>query len=72
MKVYAKSAALLLLWAASIAVLLGVLMDGWHKSKAEACRNKTTSFEDSKYYRKGGCMIKHKGKWIPLENHWEQ
>ena len=33
-----------------------------------ACFNKTESFEERKYYFFGGCMVKHKGKWLPLDN----
>ena len=32
------------------------------------CDAKSVSFEDHKYTFFGGCMVKHEGKWLPLEN----
>ncbi len=34
----------------------------------KACMEKSVSFSDSKYTILSGCMVKHKGKWLPLDN----
>lgn len=34
----------------------------------KACNTKAQSFEAHEYYFIGGCMVKHNGKWLPLEN----
>lgn len=33
-----------------------------------SCGNKAVSFENYEYKIFGGCMVEHKGKWIPLNN----
>lgn len=33
-----------------------------------ACRSKSVSFEGHDYGLIQGCMVKHKGRWLPLEN----
>lgn len=33
-----------------------------------SCEAKAISFEEHKFKIIGGCMVKHKGKWLPLEN----
>ena len=35
---------------------------------ALSCEAKSVSFEDHNYMVISGCMVKHKGKWLPLEN----
>jgi len=36
--------------------------------KQEACNQKSISFEDHRFGIFSGCIVKHQGKWIPLEN----
>ena len=36
--------------------------------KVWQCEIKSRSFEDSEYYSIAGCMVKHKGRWLPIEN----
>ena len=33
-----------------------------------SCTNRAISFEEHEYHIVGGCMVKHEGKWLPLEN----
>lgn len=33
-----------------------------------SCTQKAVSFEDYQYGVFSGCMVKHKGMWLPLEN----
>jgi hypothetical protein len=33
-----------------------------------ACEEKAVSFEEHDYGFIKGCMVKHKGQWLPLEN----
>lgn len=33
-----------------------------------ACEEKSISFEASRYQLISGCMVKHNGKWLPLDN----
>lgn len=35
---------------------------------SESCAKKSISFEGHSYSLTTGCMVKHKGKWLPLEN----
>ena len=45
----------------------GVMLLAW-PFKATSCHTKGESFEAVKYHLVGGCMVKHKGKWLPIEN----
>lgn len=55
----------LLLW-----IILGfvVLMGLAYLGESKACDTKAQSFEDHEYHFFGGCMVKHNGKWLPLDN----
>lgn len=33
-----------------------------------ACKNQAISFDKYEFKIFGGCMVEHKGKWIPLRN----
>lgn len=35
---------------------------------AIGCNLKSESFENHKFNLFSGCMVKHKGKWLPLDN----
>jgi hypothetical protein len=41
---------------------------GLFKLEIESCLVKGQSFDDVNYSFLGGCMVKHKGKWLPLDN----
>lgn len=47
--------------------LAAMFMGGYLWSKA-GCESKGRSFEGVEYSITGGCMVKHQGKWLPLEN----
>ena len=49
-------------------LLIFVLVVGAQFIKSSACTHKSVSFEAHKYTMIGGCMVKHKGQWLPLEN----
>lgn len=46
----------------AFSLYLAVLLD------QASCQKKSVSFSDSEYTIIGGCMVEHKGKWLPLEN----
>ena len=56
-----------LIIAALILLVLGMPIGLYHFSKA-VCEEKAISFEDHRYSVLAGCMVKHDGKWLPLEN----
>jgi hypothetical protein len=33
-----------------------------------ACHVKAKSFDEHEFYVFGGCMVKHKDRWLPLDN----
>jgi len=38
----------------------------WYNN--ESCSQKAVGFEQHDYGFFKGCMVKHKGKWLPIEN----
>lgn len=52
--------------AAVVAVVVAFLI-AW-PFQATSCHTKGESFEDVEYHLVGGCMVKHKGKWLPIDN----
>ncbi len=50
-----------------ILALTSFAMLAYDLSKS-SCEVKSQSFSESKYTSLGGCMVKHKGMWLPLEN----
>lgn len=34
----------------------------------KSCEVKSKSFQDHEYSLVGGCMVNHKGSWLPLDN----
>lgn len=50
-------------WSAAILIAVGIVFILGIK-----CENQSISFEAHKYKIIGGCMVKHEGKWLPLEN----
>ncbi len=51
----------------SIGLVLVVGVGAFYISKV-ACIEKTVSFPESKFTMLGGCMVKHKNRWLPLDN----
>lgn len=52
---------------AGIAIII-LLFIGIYFVKSAQCTNRSVSFEAYEYKLFGGCMVKHKGRWLPLEN----
>jgi hypothetical protein len=46
----------------------GAILVGFDR---QACKAKSISFEEYNYSAFGGCMVKEKGRWLPLENYRE-
>jgi hypothetical protein len=44
-----------------------LLIPAYYFDKAK-CESQSISFEDSRFGIIQGCMVKHEGKWLPLEN----
>ena len=53
--------------AAGILILISMPIVLCYFPKA-GCEEKSISFEDHRYSVLAGCMVKHDGKWLPLEN----
>ncbi len=51
-----------------IILTLIVIPVGLYFIKQERCEQKSISFEEHKYGFFSGCMVKHNGLWLPLEN----
>jgi hypothetical protein len=51
-----------------VVALLAVMLTILYFVKDEMCNQKSISFEAHKFGIFSGCMVKHQGKWIPLEN----
>jgi len=49
-------------------LLLCSLFYGIHYHEGMSCKEKSVSFESYRHSFSAGCMVKHKGKWLPLEN----
>lgn len=49
-------------------LLLGVALCGLYFFDKASCERKGKSFEDVEYSILGGCMVKRKGAWLPLDN----
>ena len=45
-----------------------ILIWGAHLLSENSCHVKGQSFDQVNYSFIGGCMVKHKGKWLPLDN----
>lgn len=52
----------------AVVVLLVGAFYGIYALERTACERQAVSFEDHKYDFFAGCMVKHKGRWIPLDN----
>jgi len=39
-----------------------------HLGYKRECKNQAVSFDNYEYKLFGGCMVEHKGKWLPLKN----
>lgn len=55
---------IIVLWLGITIPVAGLLYVG----NVIACNDKGASFEDVEYRFFAGCMVKHKGRWLPLEN----
>ena len=51
-----------------VGILLVLFVVIAYPIESMSCSTKGKSFEDVEYHLIGGCMVKHKGKWLPLEN----
>lgn len=60
-----KNILLLLLGGFLFMALVGV---GSYLYEKASCRQRSVSFEDSRYGVFSKCMVKHNGKWLPLDN----
>ena len=49
-------------------LISAVICVGGYFGDKHSCHEKTFSFEDTKHGLFIGCMVKHKGKWLPLDN----
>lgn len=49
-------------------VIVGVMICTANELSRASCQQRTVSFEDSDYGIIMGCMVKHNGRWLPLEN----
>ncbi len=49
-------------------ILFIVLLVASYFFSLASCNAKSVSFEDHDFGAVQGCMVKHKGKWLPLEN----
>lgn len=49
-------------------LFVAALLFGGYWYDKESCMTKAISFDGVKYSIVGGCMVKHKGRWLPLEN----
>ena len=52
----------------SLVVICIVVAVGSYWASCISCSQRGESFEDSNYGVYSGCMVKHKGKWLPLDN----
>ena len=52
-------------WAA---VMASPVLGGLYGFHTWSCSSKAVSFEDNRFGVLTGCMVKHKGKWLPLDN----
>ena len=52
-----------------ILIVIGIILIsiGFAMS-AESCDQRTVGFESHKYGIFSGCMVKHNGRWLPLDN----
>ena len=48
-----------------IAIFISCLI---HLGLEAQCKNQAVSFDNYEYKFFGGCMVEHKGKWLPLKN----
>jgi hypothetical protein len=48
--------------------LMVLILVGVYLANSAACTAKSVSFEDHDYGVFQGCMVKHNGRWLPLEN----
>lgn len=47
-----------------LATIFGcIFLSSWYK-----CTQKSVSFDDHQYKLFVGCMVKHKDRWLPLDN----
>jgi hypothetical protein len=58
---------ILLLFSIGLLLLCVLLVPIYFFEKAK-CESQSISFEDRRYGIIQGCMVKHEGKWLPLEN----
>lgn len=49
-------------------IMFVVLVFGAASWERAACIEKSISFEDSQWGLISGCMVKHQGRWLPLDN----
>lgn len=49
-----------------VVLVLMTAVNFWYASAK--CNAKSVSFEDRKWTPIQGCMVKEKGRWLPLEN----
>ena len=52
----------------TIILLIVLPLTGGYFIKKTACNQKSVSFDNHSYGLFQGCMVEHKGRWIPLEN----
>ncbi len=53
------------LWMAFFAIAI-LLFSYWYSD--ESCKARGVSFDDVEFTLVGGCMVRHQGKWLPLDN----
>ena len=51
-----------------IAGIIATVIFGVYKLAESECEVKSQSFTERNFTFVGGCMVKHKGMWLPLEN----
>ena len=52
----------------TIVIILSIIFTGVYWFKSNRCEVQAVSFQDSNFTVFGGCMVNHKGKWLPLDN----
>ena len=51
-----------------IALIVGITFGSVFLIEPVSCEEKAVSFEGHRWSFYSGCMVKHKGEWLPLDN----
>ena len=54
--------------ASILAVVIFIIVALANLGGAIACERQSVSFDGHEYTLLGGCMVKHEGAWLPLDN----